>query len=33
MYINLQYTKIVFKVYFKSQKTYKLRQQNELILF
>lgn len=33
MYINLQYTKIVFKVYFKSQKVYKLRQQNELVSF
>lgn len=33
MHINLQYTKIVFKVYFKSQKIYKLRQQNDLILF
>lgn len=33
VYVNLQYTKIVFKVYFKSQKIYKLRQQNGLILF
>ena len=33
MYINLQYSKIVFKVYFKSQKIYKLRQQNGLVLF